>query len=40
MIYTRVALAIVGAMLVFQVSIDLYDRVGIFVRTFRHAKSE
>jgi len=40
MIYTRSALAIVGAMLVFQVSIDLYDRIGIFVRTLRHAKAE
>jgi len=40
MIYTRIALAIVGAMLVFQVSIDLYDRLAIFIRTFRHAKAE
>ena len=35
MIYTRIALAIVGGMLVFQVSIDLYDRIVIFVRNLR-----
>ena len=39
MIYTRVALAIVGGMLVFQVSIDLYDRIGVFIRTLLHPKT-
>jgi len=40
MIYTRIALAVVGAMLVFQVSIDLYDRFLVFIRAIRHGKSE
>jgi TRAP-type C4-dicarboxylate transport system permease small subunit len=39
MIYTRIALAIVGGMLGFQVSLDLYDRIGILVRTLRQAKT-
>ena len=40
MIYTRIALVIVGGMLVFQVSIDLYDRIIVFLRTIRRSKTE
>jgi len=39
MIYTRISLAIVGGMLVFQVSLDLYDRIGIFMKTLRQGKA-
>jgi TRAP-type C4-dicarboxylate transport system permease small subunit len=39
MIYTRIALPVVGGMLVFQVLIDLHDRISIFVRTMRRSKT-